>query len=237
VNSSLVRMLTVAVAAASAAVLACSSSSSPAGAGDSGAPPADASAQADVGADAGVDSGNLAGNDVMGTVGGNSVTVVDAISYDESYVFAAAASDAGPDAGAGVVERSIKLENFSGACALQQMNDSHKANSLYLKLMFGNDQGMPIATGPYPVVPVSSLPSMFAGASAVGAAYVKTNGPTCLPIETDAMSGTITVASVSAAGISGSVTLSFPNGDMLTGTFDAPACDVSKPVGIGTCQQ
>jgi hypothetical protein len=222
------------VMCAALTIAACSSSSgSPASNDDGGATDGAVAMDASGAMDASPqsDANNLAGNSVMGTVAGNTIVVADAIVYDESATIMSMLPN---DAGADVVERSVKLENFTGACMLQQMNDTHKASSVYLKLMFGNAQKMPIAPGDFPVVSISS--AFQPGMGATGAAYVKANNNVCLPHETDATGGTITVANVSAAGISGSFTLTFPNSEMLTGTFNAASCDVQPPTGIGGCQ-
>jgi hypothetical protein len=56
-----------------------------------------------------------------------------------------------------------------------------------------------------------------------------------------AAGGTITIATISASGTSGSFALTFPGGAMMTGSFDAPVCAEpdagasSPPDGGRTC--
>src|SRR5690349_2228649 len=80
-----------------------------------------------------------------GSVMGNMPTVRDAYSYDESAA-----------TGGQAVRIAIKLADFTGACGLQQMNDSHKASSQYLKLAVTLQGATDIPPGTYMI---GSLPN------------------------------------------------------------------------------
>jgi hypothetical protein len=78
----------------------------------------------------------------------------------------------------------------------------------------------PIASGTYPV------PSAVVG-QPFGAAFFNQVDSTCgLVVFAEAISGSITLTEVSDVRVSGSFSLTFPDG-ALEGSFDAPACPVT----------
>jgi hypothetical protein len=154
----------------------------------------------------------------MGTVAGNTLTVRDAYSYDESYA-----------TGGQAVRIAIKLADFTSACGLQQMNDSHKASSQYLKLAVTLEGATDIPTGTYMIgsLPNATPPQLNQG-------DLKQESATCSPTDEGATGGSITIATKSASGVTGSYMLTFTGGETLSGTFDAPTCWL-VPGGSSTC--
>lgn len=154
----------------------------------------------------------------VGTVTGNMLTVRDSYSYDES---AATSGQA--------VRIAIKLTDFTAACGLQQMNDSHKANSQYLKLAVTLEGATDIPTGTYMIgsLPNATPPQLNQG-------DLKQETASCANTDEGATGGSITIATKSAAGVTGSYMLTFLGGETLSGTFDAPTCYI-VPGGTSIC--
>ena len=183
----------------------------PAGTDDAGTPARDAYTAA---SDAGT---------VSGTVGGRRPFIGDVFSYDDTFDFQQHA----------VTVRSVKITSYPGACTMQQDNDSHLANSTYLKLIVGNQGSTPVTAQTYPVV--------------LGIEYAPRTGPfalanwkvldaTCVRTFTTATGGSIVVTSLTAAGMAGTFTLTFPNNDALEGSFTAPSCAATAPTALGICK-
>jgi hypothetical protein len=154
----------------------------------------------------------------VGTVAGNMLTVRDSYSYDESAA-----------TGGQAVRIAIKLTDFTSACGLQQMNDSHKANSQYLKLAVTLQGATDIPTGTYMIgsLPNATPPQLNQG-------DLKQETASCAATDEGATGGSITLATKSADRVTGSYTLTFTGGETLSGMFDAPTCYV-VPGGTAVC--
>jgi hypothetical protein len=142
-----------------------------------------------------------------GSVGGHTLTVRDSYSYDESYV-----------TGGQGKRIAIKLTDFTGACGLQQMNDSHKQNSQYLKLAVTFQGMVDIPTGTYMIGTITTT-----NPPQVNSGEFKYLDATCTSGIKTAVTGTITLATKSDALVTGMYSLDF-GGETLTGSFTSPTC-------------
>jgi len=197
------------------ACAACSNAPAHSGSGD------DASVDAPI-ADAG-------GPDVTeGSVGGKTLSVVESFSYDESAIFS--------QCNLWLVERSIKLVSYAGACAIEEQRMAHKAGSTHLKFLIGVPSGGPVVPAEYQIAAsTAALCDVFSTTKSAVVLF-RSFDAACTKTETTATGGSVTVTDVDG-GISGTYALEFPNGDKLSGTFVAPDCPAPTGVDAGACVQ
>lgn len=118
----------------------------------------------------------------------------------------------------------MKLTDYTGACALEEMNNTHKQDSHYLELYLG----------PYPGhVGVYDVGS---GSDAAGAEYF-TRDATCSGSSDAATVGSISIDDITADHVRGSFDLSTwepgTHHERVTGTFTAVVCGDGTPVSSG----
>ncbi len=196
---------------------ACSSSSTPAA--DGGAPfdaklsdsaPNDTAPPSDAG-DA--DAAAHGSATLSGPVPGGMFNPVDAVAYDVRWV--------GPDGGmAGGA--AVFITQYTPACGgVDAMNRSFLWINLYTP-------SPSLAPGTYPIVYSGQLTS---GGAAADLTIATLDPSTCgVSAPFQAASGSVTLASVTAASIDGSLTVPLEGG-ALTGTFHAPYCATAGGLG------
>jgi hypothetical protein len=141
---------------------------------------------------------------ISGTVGGQGVPTTEAIGI------------AGTEAqgSAQVQLAGVVITNFAGACDLLQSPTHRQANATDLMLMVG-----------------AVAPSVPAGTYPIGSLAIAQYGAdsaTCTSTTSErAQSGSIVLTSVTSTEIQGTFDVTMTNGDHLTGSFDAPVCDVN----------
>jgi hypothetical protein len=156
---------------------------------------------------------------------------------------AAADSAAFSGASASGAFLSVLIASTNGVCAAAQDYVS-TANSSRLEMIiqsFGPAAVSAILAGTYTITNGDPASDANGNALEVSADYNALNAA-CQPIiagtTSVAVSGWITVLSVSATEVTGSFDLTFPSGDELTGYFRSPVCDAAAtpaltPPGAG----
>jgi hypothetical protein len=111
---------------------------------------------------------------------------------------------------------TIKITDYVGACALESANNAHKKNSTYLEIYLGTYPGT-------------------AGSFTVGST-VDVEGwkrdATCQGTGTPATAGNVTVATLTASEITGTLSVTL-GGTTIAGSFRAPVCEGGAVVGTG----
>jgi hypothetical protein len=148
-----------------------------------------------------------------GTVAGQSLTVADAI-FNTVVV---------PENTANVNVLAIVLSSFSGVCA--DLSDTNPPSGDVLILAVGSESA--ITTGTFSIVDTSTTtasPGGTYGFALFGAATASTSD--------NAVSGSITVSSLSESSAGGSYALTFPDGE-LSGSFAAAQCGALNESALG----
>src|ERR1700722_2173051 len=124
------------------------------------------------------------------------------------------------------------ITSTAGACTTAQ-HYANKANSSRLELViqsYGPSSPLTIPPGTYAITngdPADDTNGTSLEVSADYNALDATCSPTIAGTTSVAVSGTITIASVSDAEIVGSFALTFPSGDHLSGDFRSPVCSAA----------
>jgi hypothetical protein len=115
--------------------------------------------------------------------------------------------------------------NFDLTCAQEKQSSSMNiARPSHSLLAFSlSAGGTPLVAGTYIA---ASNSAGDAGAMTASGAYTVTDANCSRVFQEMVTGGSVTVTAVDSTAISGSFELSFPNGDQLTGQFDAPLCYV-----------
>ena len=167
--------------------------------GDSAAGSGDASAGA---------STAEAAESATGSIGGVTLDVAGAYSYFS-------VEDGQPYGG-------VTLADLSNLCATAieiTKHNSDFANARSLLLSFAPNNGAKaLELGSYPVI---AQPASGHFAQAQFAAH----NAQCSGSATNAISGSIVLTNIDAVGLKGTFSLNFPDGDVLSGAFNAPACN------------
>jgi hypothetical protein len=121
------------------------------------------------------------------------------------------------------------IVDFAASCASLQANKANSTQLVLSVVRFGNSAQQPIAAGTYTVLspdafPVPDLNGNLTFSTATFQKLNATCGQTLAPV--DAIGGTIVISSITSSRIIGTFDLNFPNGDHLSGTFDAPICSL-----------
>jgi hypothetical protein len=116
-------------------------------------------------------------------------------------------------------EYEIKILNYSGACSIEQADDSHVSGSEYIELDFSE----PIAVGTYSV-----------GGDLLIELHQR-NGTCDLATDASATAGTVTITSVSSVGVQGNFSADIPGYGTVASTISASFCDVSTTSGPTQC--
>ena len=112
---------------------------------------------------------------------------------------------------------TIRITDYANSCPLLTADDEHKQNSKYLQLYLDAYPGVPATH----TVDGNTYSAIFF-----------TRDATCSSTRTTATGGTVSITSVTAAGVLGSFDLTFAGGDV-KGTFNAPVCNSGLPEGSG----
>jgi hypothetical protein len=155
----------------------------------------------------GADSGSPTSTSVTGTAGGQSLGVKDTVG-----LYSAGNASTVPYVGAIVT-------NFAASCTLFQSGGKAPPSTQLLNievLSFGSTAPAP---GTY------AYGNADAGV-AILVQYVATDASCSKTIDESAMTGSVTLDSVSATEVAGTFDVTFPGGDRLTGQFAGPVCNV-----------
>lgn len=144
---------------------------------------------------------------VSGSVGGQSVPVVDSIGVSGTETVM----------GVSVSTAAVFITNVANTCSvLQNHHDPGSTTSLSLEVI---QLGTSVAPGTYTITN---------GATPTGeteATYFATNASCETVTNTNALTGSITLTAVSSTSVQGTFDVTLASGDHLTGSFDAPVCE------------
>ena len=183
-------------------MLGCGSSSSPTSNGDAG----------------GVGGGSS--NVFKGTLGGQSVAVVDGFFY----------ADAPSTQGDGGIMNGyqIRLAGYANACKVY-LGSANKAGSSYMTLKVRTIGGA-VTAGTFPVSSDNPSSGNYAEAT------LKVLDATCDDTKEEATSGSVIVTKLTSTEIAGTFNLATGN-DTATGSFDVTDCDSSDGGATSGCVQ
>ncbi|MGC3999276.1 MAG: hypothetical protein QM767_18295 [Anaeromyxobacter sp.] len=126
----------------------------------------------------------------------------------------------------GVAFAAVGASDEAGLCSyLQNAQDKQDAKTITLAIFKVNPTGTTaaITTGTYPVTTNPGLSTEYAFV------FVSQNDAQCVATDVEGASGNIVVTSVTADRIIGTADVTLDGGGKVTGSFDAPYCDVSLP--------
>jgi hypothetical protein len=148
---------------------------------------------------------------VTGTIGGSSIATTDTIGIQGKLNVSS-----GTVMGM-VYEAVIAITNQADACKV--VTDAvNPPNGTALTLVVGSATAA-VGPGTYPIGQL--------GSGAAGISYAAQNA-TCVATENDdAQSGSITISTATATTLAGTFEATFPSGDKVSGSFDAPVCNAS----------
>ena len=157
-----------------------------------------------------------------GTIHGGSLPVADAISLIQTIP----GSGNPPSA-----EIDVGLSNFGGLCAASSYASSSAI--LVITVVMASTNGGSLVIDQPVMLPIDGATTSVEYLAQPGSqcmTYDTSTGTTNGTVTTnfavfeEATSGTVTITRADATGVSGSYTAVFSSGDMLSGSFDAPAC-------------
>jgi hypothetical protein len=175
--------------------------------------------------------GSSSGGAIMGTVYGHQLATMDVVS----------AAVMVNDSGTGAVDHlaMIVMGNAAGLCAKLTRN-ARPANFEGISIELTVISGPPVTAS----TPTTAGTFTVASAPANASVNTLTTDATCHTVAAEpsenATSGTVTLTSVSGDVFSGDFSVSFANGDAITGSFDPAGCpavqNFASPPTTPTCE-
>ncbi len=155
--------------------------------------------------------GGSSSTTVTGTIGGSSIATTDAIGIQGTL------DVSNGNAMGTVYEAVVLITNQSDACKVVQ-SSGNPADSTALTLVVGSATGA-VGPGTY------AIGSLGSGAAAVS--YSAQDATCAVTANAAAQSGSITITTATATTLVGTFEATFPSGDKVSGSFDAPVCNAS----------
>ena len=160
-------------------------------------------------------SSSAGGNVVNGTIAGSAVPIKDSMAVYQN----------GPD----VAYALVVMTDAPNICASTQHQHTPPGSTSF---SLGLVEGLGITT----LSPGMFQVSASAGEGNEAVVGYEVQDSSCSMITGgDATSGTVTLTSISSTSLSGTFDVTFPSGDEVTGSFDAPVCPLTADAGTAIC--
>jgi len=160
-------------------------------------------------------STSAGGNVVNGTIAGSAVPIKDSMAVYQN----------GPD----VAYAIVVMTDAPNICASTQRQRTPPGST---SLSLGLIEGLGITS----LSPGTFQVTVSAGEGNEAVVGYEVQDSSCnLITGGDATSGTVTLTSVSSTSLSGTFDVTFPSGDEVTGSFDAPVCPLTADGGTAIC--
>jgi hypothetical protein len=157
------------------------------------------------GGDGGDAGGSSGGTTVHGTLAGVAVPTSDTMAVTQN----------GPD----LAYAYVTLTNVPGLCAATQRQVMPGGATTFALGMLEGTGVTTVSPGTFPVSSPGNSPNAVV--------TFEIDDPTCKPLTMGAASsGSVTLTAITATTLTGTFDVTFPDGEHVSGTFEAPVCDV-----------